>query len=42
MKDECHDLNGVITKPFNECEECSEFPCKELCEALNAIIGDEN
>lgn len=42
MKDECHDADGVITKHFDECEKCSEFPCKELCDALNAIINDEN
>jgi len=42
MRDECHDADGVITKHFDECEACDEFPCKELCQALNAIINDEN
>ena len=32
----------VITKQFKECEECSEFPCDELCFSLNAVINDEN
>lgn len=42
MRDECHDAEGIITKQFDECEKCPEFPCKELCGALNAIINDEN
>lgn len=42
MRDECHNADGVITKQFDECEKCSKFPCKELCDALNAVINDEN
>lgn len=42
MKDECHNNNYVITKTFDECKVCDEFPCKELCQALNAIINDKN
>jgi hypothetical protein len=42
MRDECHDADGVITKRFDECEKCSKFPCKELRDALNAIINDKN
>lgn len=42
MKNECHDEKGVITKQFKECEECSEFPCHELCVALNAVINGAN
>lgn len=42
MRDECHDDDGIITKQFDECEKCPEFPCKELCGALNAIINGEN
>ena len=42
MKDECCDENGVITKQFKECEECSEFPCDKLRSALNAVINGEN
>lgn len=42
MRDECHDETGMIIKPFEECEQCSDFPCRELCRALQAIIDWEN
>ena len=42
MKDECHNNNDAITKTFDECMACDVFPCRELCQALNAIINDEN
>ena len=42
MKDECHNNNDTITKTFDECMACDVFPCRELCQALNAIINDEN
>ncbi len=42
MRDECCDETGMIIKPFNECEQCSDFPCRELCRALQAIIDGEN
>lgn len=42
MQDDCHDENGMIVKPFEECEQCHDFPCKDLCRALQAIINGEN
>lgn len=42
MRDECHDDTGMIIKSFKECEQCSDFPCIELCRAMQAIIDGEN
>lgn len=42
MHDECHDDNNMITKSFDECEKCTEFPCPELLRALQAIIDGDN
>ena len=42
MRDECHDDNNMITKSFDECEKCTEFPCLELLRALQAVIDGEN
>lgn len=42
MRDECHDEDGMIIKSFKECERCSEFPCRELLRAMQAIIDGEN
>lgn len=42
MRDECHDESGMITKSFEECERCSDFPCRELCLAMQAVIDGEN
>lgn len=42
MRDECHNEIGMIIKSFEECEQCPDFPCRELCRALQAIIDGEN
>lgn len=41
MKDDCINKEGMIVKPFRECEKCDEFPCIELTHALNGIINGE-
>lgn len=42
MKDECHNEKDMIIKTFEECEKCKDFPCFELCQALNAIVEGDN
>ena len=42
MKDDCADETGMITKTYDECEECDEYPCRELVRALNEIIEGRN
>lgn len=42
MKDDCMNEDGMIIKTYDECETCDEYPCRELCMALNAIIDGRN
>ena len=42
MRDECHDETGMIIKPFEECEQCPDFPCIDLIFALQAIVDGDN
>lgn len=42
MHEDCVDEYGMIIKPFEECEKCSDFPCHKLMMAINEIINGEN
>ena len=42
MRNDCHDDIGMIVKTFEECKQCLDFPCIDLCRALQAIVDGDN
>jgi len=41
-REDCLNEQGQIIKKDEDCQQCEEYPCRELCLALQAVIDDIN